>query len=278
MNLQHARKIAYGQCTELKRIELSLTAREEENINCSFPEHSIPCDRCNMPHGSCIVPPKNNLSNLRGVMVGRLARDNPAALADIDRYFYGDSTNPCTNRREVMERYINFIERIYPRRCCDNDDRISSGMATDMKEPIVHSSLYCAVCREYQREGRNEFLDQVPFEVNKQEEYVKVHESNACLGQAESRRFKRHFNKYGKSKIVSGIVDSALQPTLGILYGQRGNNLYRRELHRLSRDMTVRNCGPAYILKKSMEVVSKEIWDEPFSLSETETSCYVPSR
>lgn len=269
MNLHHARSIAYGQSTKFDQDGCSCdVSGSEENLSLC---HDIPCESCNMPHGSCIKPPKNNMPNLRGVMVGRLARDNPAALADVDRYFYGETTNPCNSRRELMEKYIKFIERIYPRRCCDEDEVISSKMVMDMKQPIFHNRQCCFICQEFSVDYTSDF-DEIEIQLQKED----IHTNHNTTDHKDSRRRKRHVQKYGKAKVVSGIVDSAIQPTLGILFGQRGNSQFRRELHRLSRDMSVRNCGPAYILRKAMAAIPQEVWDRPFALNETTN--YIPSR
>ena len=271
MNLQHARQIAYGKHHELKQNGLSC---EEENTFVSNEKHTVPCEQCNMPHGSCIAPPDHNLHNLRGVMVGRLARDNPVALADLDRYFFGEPENPCISRSDLMEKYIAFIERIYPRRCCDDCEVTSSRMVMDMEmeTPFVHNRLYCSICEEFSHG------DSTKTNVSIEGTDVPI-QSNSSSDPAptNTKRRKRHIQKYGNAKIVSGVVDSATQPVLGILYGQRGNNLFRREIHRLSRDMTVRNCGPAYILRKAMSAIPREIWGKPFALNDTATN-YIPSR
>ncbi|KAL7522028.1 hypothetical protein ACHAWX_006723 [Stephanocyclus meneghinianus] len=272
MNLEHARNIAFGQSPEI-----SVVWSDKENATSFHEKHSVPCKNCNMPYGSCIAPPPINLSNLRGVMVGRLARDNPSALADVDRYFYGEASNPCKNRRELLEKYILFIEKVYPRRCCDDDNIISSRMVMDMQQKINHNSPHCDVCREFSSEA-TAIIDQEPTIEKSQTEFTNNNFNCSHLAdQKHGRRRKRHFLKNQGAKIVSGIIDSAIQPTLGILFGQRGNSQFRRELHRLSRDMTVRNCGAGYILKKAMACVPPEVWDRPFALNESIVN-YIPSK
>ena len=252
MNLCHARNIAYGQSADFNQ------------NGCSFV-----CP--DMPHGSCILPPKKNYTNLRGVMVGRLARDNPAELADIDRYFYGESTNPSHSRREVMDRYIQFIERIYPRRCCDDDVMITCGIAMDMEQQVTHYAPYCSICREFSPCNSLSFDNEVTRHFHKQKEDIDT--NHITISTHPGKRRKEH----NHGKIKSGIVDRAIQPVLGILYGERGNNLFRRKLHQLSRDMAVRNCGPAFILRKSMAAINEEVWDTPFSMNGTSAS-YIPSK
>eukprot|EP00804_Cyclotella_cryptica_P007922 CCRYP_019656-RA/>CCRYP_019656-RA protein AED:0.12 eAED:0.12 QI:495/1/1/1/1/1/2/2046/525 len=270
MNLEHARKIAFGQAVEC--------CGDEDHATSFHDKHFVPCENCSMPHGSCIAPPPKNLPNLRGVMVGRLARDNPSALADVDRYFYGESSNPCNNRRELLEKYIQFIEKVYPRRCCDdNDEIISSRMVMDVEQKINHYRPYCDVCREFSLEVEAIIDEEPTIEQTPSEVTINNVKYSRDAHQKHGKRRKRHFLKNEGAKIVSGIIDSAIQPTLGILFGQRGNSQFRRELHRLSRDMTVRNCGAGYMLKRAMACIPPEVWDRPFELNESLVS-YIPSK
>ena len=78
------------------------------------------------------------------------------------------------------------------------------------------------------------------------------------------RRHKRHTQKSPGSKMVSSVIDRPLKPVLGVFAGLPGNARFRREIHRLSRDMNVRNCGPGYVLRKAMECVKPEILDAQF--------------
>ena len=120
MSLDHAKKVAFGCAAQTRDSDCGI-----EEVWASNNLHAVPCQLCNFPNGSCLTPPQISPPNLRGVMVGRLARDRPADLADVDRYFYGENSNPCYNRRDLMNRYISFLEREYPRRCCDDDETLT---------------------------------------------------------------------------------------------------------------------------------------------------------
>ncbi|KAL7435054.1 hypothetical protein ACHAXM_004423 [Skeletonema potamos] len=244
-SIEHARKVAFG-----------------ETYDCGDADHVVPCQLCNLPHGSCIAPIKN--PPVKGVMVGRLARDHPAALATIDTDFYGEPSNPCENRRSLMNRYIEFLERVYPRRCCDDNDTITLGMVNEMTDAIVHTKEYCDVC------GYRGVESSV----------TGTAESVAALRnpRQSSKRSNRHHRNNAGTKIVSRVIDQSLQPTLGILYGVVGNRTFRRELHRLSRDLSVRNCGPGFILKKAMCCVPCEIWDSLFNTNDDKVVQYFPTK
>ena len=78
-------------------------------------------------------------------------------------------------------------------------------------------------------------------------------------------RFKRHCPG---AKITSRVIDRALKPILGMFHGMPKNRAFRRECDRLSRDMTVRNCGPGFILRMALECVPVESLDVDFVKTE----------
>lgn len=207
-------------------------------------------------------------------MVGRLCRDRPAVLWDVDRYFYGEKRNPCSNRRILMKRYIQFLERVYPRRCCDDDDeRVSLGIGRD--KPVKHVRDCCQICQEYRE---SPFIRNLRAASESEEDDPSSEGAEPAQSESQGSRRARRHAKYNGAKIVSRIVDFALQPTHGILAGERGNKLFLRESSRLSREIQVRNCGPGYILWQAMRSVADEVWDQPFEKSEGIQSDYYPSR
>lgn len=254
--LKDARRVAYGD-----GVEFSVGGKTGNVIspplNSCESHHSVPCAVCCQPHGSCVAPPSLlSPSNLRGVMLGRLAMDNPSAFAKADSFFFGESRDPSKNRREVLESYATWLEQIYPRRCCDDDARITKGMHLD-GQCIARVRNCCHVCKDiYGGDNGNDITDT--------EEAIMKRMTLEDNLPEENSKCKRHNRKCPGAKILSRSIDRCLKPTFGILYGMRGNNNFRRELHRLSRDMQVRNCGPGFILRKAMESVKSEVWDMDF--------------
>lgn len=53
---------------------------------------------------------REHLQNIDGVMLGRVAYDNPFLLTEIDQFFEGGKVNKIS-RREVIENLINYVER-----------------------------------------------------------------------------------------------------------------------------------------------------------------------
>ena len=192
-------------------------------------------------------------------------------LADVDRYFYGETSNPCISRRDLMEKYISFLERVYPRRCCDADEMVTLGMITDMERPIVHQKDYCNVCQELniccEKKNTNSnvaFNDNTSSSDAAEVEVISpspsICEGKKIQNSQSEKRHKRLSRKSPGAKIVSRVIDRALQPTLGILFGKPGNSKFRRELHRLSRDTAVRNCGKfllAFLMFECVIIVFK---------------------
>merc|ERR1711904_741394 len=51
-----------------------------------------------------------------GVMVGRLARDNPCDLWDVDRYIFNEQTNPggdSVSRHTILDAYCRYLATQY---------------------------------------------------------------------------------------------------------------------------------------------------------------------
>ena len=267
MSLEHAKKVAFGYVAP----DIGSGCGMEDMI-ASANMHAVPCQLCNLPNGSCLAPPQISPSNLCGVMVGRLARDRPADLADVDRYFYGEPSNPCYNRRELMNRYISFLEREYPRRCCDDNETLTLDLMMYLPMHIAFQENFCTVCEEFR--GQKEYQCS---NITDASQYLSDDGSMISSKRTQSsKRSKRHA-KYRGAKVVTRIMDRALKPTWGILAGESGKGVFRRVLSELSRDVTARNCGPGYILWKAMQSIPADVWDKPFELSDARISTYYPT-
>ena len=221
------------------------------------------------------MPPLVAPPNLQGVMVGRLARDRPADLHDIDRYYYGEKSNPCVNRKELMEKYISFLERVYPRRCCDDDETVTLEMVKDMSHVIKPERQYCNICQEFRGQKDYDTSDSIPQNTNHSAASTK---SNTMDQTKQSGRRARRHERYEGCKIVSRIIDRSLAPTHSILNGVKGKKSFLQTAHKLSRDQAVRNCGPGFILYKAMQSVPAEVWNKTFELSGDVRSTYYPSK
>lgn len=171
-----------------------------------------------------------------------------------------------------MNRYISFLEREYPRRCCDDDETLTLDMRMYLPMHLAFSDQFCSVCEEFR--GLREYKCS-----NVTEGWYHSSEESSMITSTRtqsSKRSKRH-SKYKGAKIVTRIMDRALQPTWGILAGEPGKGVFRRVSHELSRDVTARNCGPGYILWKAMQSIPAEVWDKPFQLSNERSSKYYPT-
>jgi tRNA-dihydrouridine synthase A len=220
LDLHEAIQIVYG-CAETTNIR----------------EHAVPCHVCKLPFGSCKAVSSPVPTNLKGVMMGRSAMNDPCIFADADRYFYGQRSNPCINRRQVLNRYCSFLETVYPRRCSDNDDRITR----DMPAPDVKAHGFCVHCRALYM-GNKELLEETPPDYNNEPELDNVD----CI------------------KITSFILDRSFKPILGIFMNQPSSKQFRRSLDRLSRDLVLRNCGPGALLRLAIKDVPVNVLEKPF--------------
>ena len=223
--LEHAKAICFGESADT----------DEYCVGDSVvkPGHgTFPCPLCNENNGSCIAPPSSVPTNLRGCLIGRAAMENPAVLADVDRFFYGEVSNPAQNRRQVLLRYAEYLSRRYPKRCCDLDPRIST-LNVPILSDLVHDGL-CPVCGEDQ-----EFVEK---------------------------------SNHPDLRIAKPVIDLAMKPVLGMFYGVKGGQKRWRQIcHDVSCDNSIRNCGPAYVLRKAVEQMSPALLDMDFELCSNAT-------
>lgn len=232
MDLKAAKELCYGRSLDCASNNVDQNGHG-----------SVPCPACGMPNGSCVAPlPIGQVpTNLRGCMLGRIAMDNPCILWDIDRYFYGEKCNPCRTRREILERYCTFIERMYPRRCCDQDPRVTSKI-TDPKNWTFEYDA-CQLCADLQS---TTFLSMKrPLSVAPQ--------------------------SYGTGngvRVATIVMDRCIKPINNIFCGQPSSKLFRQEVNRLARDLTVRNCGPAALIARALSIVPAELLDQELVATE----------
>lgn len=193
--------------------------------------HSVPCHTCISNNGSCIAPPLIAPLNLKGCMLGRAAIENPCIFWNADRYFYGEEKNPCRNRREVLDKYCEFLEKAYPRRCCDDDTRKTNQYPAP-KVLFLYDS--CHMCQDIYG-GQN---------VN--------HSQKQNVDGSES-------------KMSTRIIGRALKPVMGIFSGCPKSRIFRRTCDSLGKNTLTRDCGPGYILRKAIQSMPDFILDEDFT-------------
>jgi hypothetical protein len=201
--------------------------------------HQVPCDICQFPNGSCIAPLSQPPPNLKGCLMGRTPRDNPCFMWDIDRYFYGDATNPCQNRWQVLTQYLDYIETVIPRRCCDTDPRETRRLPT----PFVVKSDYtcCPYCVDFGSSS---------MRLTKQQQQQQQQEVDSIAPL-----------EYGgtKPKISSHVYSRVLRPLIGILNGIPRSKNFRREFDRtMEQEGRYRNCGPSVMIRRTIRVIDQE--------------------
>lgn len=195
-----------------------------------------------------MVPPyEASPQNLRGCMMGRAAIDNPSIFWDVDRYFYGMARNPCQNRRQVLEQYATYLEVLYPKRCCDDNEEITYRLPVPR---INQLRPFCPICRNmYRAEQENH---------TGQEKTTNIAETG----------------KKCKAKIANRIIGRSFKPIRGLFYALPGGKIFLHTLDKLGRDRSIRNCGPGYILRLVMEQIPSRLLDQNFVLSEQQNDAY----
>lgn len=234
-----------------------------------FIQHSVPCKLCNYPNGSCIAPPSrgNVPFNLRGCMLGRAAMDNPSIFWDCDRYFYGEAENPCKTRREVLDRYIDYLEEVYPRRCCDDRDDVQTNRIPAPN--VIYTKEHCDICCNWRKNKKcNSPLKK--YSITNNTSSLGASSSNAnqhvrnTTPQATEKKLKRKI----KTKITTHVIRRSLRPVLGLFFGLSTSRSFRRKCEELIQDTRIRNCGPAFVLVSALGVVPDVFLDTEFVRTE----------
>ena len=255
-----AKAIAYGD--EEKEIHF------DDNINDNDANHSVPCAICNYSNGSCIAPPPKARvpANLRGCMLGRAAMDNPSLFWDCDRYFYGEAENPCRTRREVLDQYIDYLEKVYPRRCCDDRNDVQTNRIPSPS--VVYTKDYCDICsywRKTKTKKNSAPSDQIMSDVSASLDGTSGNDVGDIGSEDNNNKAKK---KKVKAKITSHVIRRALRPVLGIFFGLSTSKSFRRRCEELTQDSTIRNCGPAFVLVSALLIVPDEYLESEFVRTE----------
>lgn len=117
-------------------------------------------------------------------------------------------------------------------------------MTIDIPAPdVIVEAPYCPICREMYATG----------ETDKSERCV------AIIPPPTDR---------SEVKINSRVLSRCLTPVLGIFFGLPKAKAFKRACHLLGRDWAVRNCGPAFILRKAMKSVPSYMLDDDFLKTE----------
>ena len=242
--------------------------------------HSAPCALCKSSDGSCTVPPRIGTvpSNLLGCMMGRAAMDNPSIFWDTDRYFYGMKSNPCSNRRQVVEQYCTYLEELYPRRCCDSDDRITykipvPDVVMDERDAYCDICRDMYICRSTQTTNTRILRPTSSHDTNGCDPAVSRFSQKNCKTNVDKTKNKQEHQQEEtqpkiKTKIASRIVGRALKPIRGIFFGLPKSKAFLRACDEYAQDLTIRNCGPGYILRLALRVIPDEVLDRDFLKSD----------
>eukprot|EP00977_Amphora_coffeiformis_P006996 scaffold1515_cov162-Amphora_coffeaeformis.AAC.8 len=246
LTVEQAIDVCFGvssPCEESSSSTTTTTTTTGESPNEPYqslvpPGHGpIPCATCQQPNGSCVTPPLGPApTNLRGCLVGRAMMDDPIRFAVLDTEFYGATTNPSQNRRQVLGAYADYLQELYPRRCGDCFETNSARVTTRHPgiEPV--KDYYCGCCQEGKEE--RPLSDKPPPQL-----------------------MHRH------------IIGRALKPVQGVFCGVAGvSRPWRRLLQQaMNDDIVLMNCGPAFLLRRAVKQLEEghveriaAILDEPF--------------
>ncbi len=259
-----------GGISGLEAAKAIVFGREAKTIvgNDVADQHSVPCKLCNYSNGSCIAPPSrgNVPSNLCGCMLGRAAMDNPAVFWDCDRYFYGEKENPCKTRREVLDLYIDYLEKVYPRRCCDDHNDIQTNRIP--APSVIHAKECCEICSDWRKSKQSNSPTYKYYAITLNSSSLDSAGSNAnedakiLDSQATKKKEK------AKPKITTHVVRRSFRPILGLFFGLSTSRSFRRKCEEMMQDARIRNCGPAFVLVSALRVVPDRFLDAEFVRTE----------
>ena len=233
--------------TKFPMVSSSSSSGNNGKNEASVLHHVVPCSICQLPNGSCVaVASPEPPPNLRGCLMGRGPRDNPCMLWDADRYFYGEPSNPCQNRRQVLDQYMAYLETQVPRRCCDSDSRptrrLPCGFAIVLEyDCCVHCDEFCFMTNNNRQETLNTTTTVAP--------------TNYVASKMD--------------KISSHVLNHCIRPIMGLFHDIPKAKAFRRECDRLiQHEKSWRNCGPATLLRRAIRVVPDQVLEQPFVSTE----------
>jgi tRNA-dihydrouridine synthase A len=220
---------------------------------------SVPCAACMFDNGSCVAPLRTVAPvNLRGCLMGRAATDNPCIFWDVDRYFYGEANNPCQTRREILLKYCSYLECVYPRRCCDQDIRVTSKITDPVNFEFEYD--YCSKC--------------APLYVSRKGEVENDH--GRCSTDGDFSVAPPDYGKAHGKKITSHVMNRSFKPINNVFFGLPKTTLFRQEGHRLVRnDCVYRNCGPGALIRRALLVMPPELLDQELAPAEEQKTTYM---
>ena len=156
--------------------------------------------------------------------------EQPAVLARVDTDFYGLASNPCQNRRQVLEQYSDYLEQRYPPTC----DAVRCVTGTVPNKDATQRVVCCPNC------GYNA----TPLSTNRS------NQSPQCATNA---------------KLSAKTLGRMLKPTMGLFHGvKKGGRSWTRHLQALGKDAQFIHCGPALVLRLAMARMSDELLDLKF--------------
>ena len=76
--------------------------------------------------------------------MGRATTNNPCILWDVDRYVYGEASNPLTSpsRRTIVEEYCKYLEKaVLSVKEASNEPSLSQAVFNENPSPTTSSPL-----------------------------------------------------------------------------------------------------------------------------------------
>jgi tRNA-dihydrouridine synthase A len=262
-NLRVAKEIAYGQSVEMHKNSHSPSSSKCFPSFYFDPSHAVPCHICTSTNGSCTVSPRVAPPNLRGCMLGRAAMEDPAQFWDVDRYYYNEPHNPVMNRRQALHQYCDFLDRLYPRRCCDDHPEATYRIPSP---PITHTRPFCNICailRDPQLRENSNAKQQLLITLRRH------HPKKSETGIHDDDDISVAAEKSTTLKMKFKVLGRAMKPFLAMFHGMPAGRQVRRVADELCQNVDWRNCGPSFLLQAAVIIaIPDNVLDRPFVKTE----------
>jgi hypothetical protein len=168
-------------------------------------------------------------------------------------------------------QYCAILNKLYPPRCCDDNPEITHQLPSPILVRHTRTrTSHCSVCGYNNgNESEHENIDDNTLTT------TTIKNANCSNG---DHHYHQHLSQQQQQqpppppplriKITSQVVDRSLRPFLGMFFQQPGAKPFRRACHVASRDLRIRNCGPAFILQRAVveSGLSSSVLDEPIGL------------
>jgi hypothetical protein len=149
----------------------------------------------------------------------------------------------------VFNQYCTYLESIYPRRCCDDDNNNQITYEYPAPKINLDPNTYCPICTILYTTMNNSQNSDKHLEYSTETTTLIVDGIKEKIKELQ----ETNTNTKKNIKISSKIIGRSLKPIQGMFYNiAKYNKLFRRTCDTLGQNLFIRNCGPGFIIRYSL--------------------------